>query len=177
LHGFRRKPFLHEKSNTILAWRAGFSGMEAKKIAHANTPPEVAEIVNGDAVGVRGAEQCSDAGSHDRRNRNVLLLQYFENSQMREAAGETAAESQSDSTLKICAWNTALRSACSAFATSLRSAVGRHEASLARRSAANNEAEVLKFRYSRTLSQSLHKIVPQRLTVLLSYEIVASVPL
>jgi len=109
--------------------------------------------VNCDAVGVRGAEQGSDARSHDGRDWNVLLLQDFEDSQMREAAGEAAAEGQSDSGLKICAWNTALRSGPMASAALLRSAVGCHEASLARRFAADNEAEVLKFRYSRTLSQ------------------------
>jgi hypothetical protein len=40
-----------------------------------------------------------------------------------------------------------------------------------------NEAEVPGFQYSRTCTDSGHKFVPQRLTVLLSYRFVASVPL
>jgi len=70
---------------------------------------------------------------------------------MGEAPGETAAKREHNSGCGVRSRNVALPSASFSFAISLRITQGRHIASLAGRHADGNEAEVLNFRYSRTV--------------------------
>lgn len=98
---------------------------------------------------------------------------------MGEASGKAPAERKRDSGPRSLTNRGALVKSARGFTIGggFVCAKVRHAGSLRWRGGWNNEAAVLFDRYSRTLSFFDRKIVPQRPTVLLSYRIVAYVPL
>ena len=82
----------------------------------------------------------------------MFVLQDVENAEVRETAREAAAQRENHAGGRICAGNVSLRGAVAAFSSVPGFDESCHNASLARRYALGNEAEVLNARYSRTLS-------------------------
>jgi hypothetical protein len=70
--------------------------MKAEKVADPDTPSKIAKVTKGDTVGVGCAEQGPDTCSDDCRNEYLLLLENFQNAQMRESAGEATTQGKCD---------------------------------------------------------------------------------
>ena len=116
--------------------------------------PEIAKVAQGNAVRVGRAEQGPDAGADDGGDRDALLFEDFQNTQVREAPGEAATQGQGDPRCRsqqprFCA--IAVRGCRLTIEVWLGTTRGRHAASLARWYGGGNEAEVPDFRYSRYL--------------------------
>jgi hypothetical protein len=148
------KPLLHKLADAILPsfLSSRVRVMEAEKIAKANAPAKVAQVARGNAVGVSGAEQATDACAYDGGDGNLLLFKYFEDAQVRKPTREAAAQGNCDPRSRVPSRESA-QSRLSAWAATgvwLGGARIRHAASLAGGQGASNKTEVLDFRYLST---------------------------
>ena len=125
--------------------------MKAEKIA--NAPAKIAQIAQRNSVRVGRSEQGANACAYDSRNGQALLLEYFQNSQVCKASGESAAQRKSDSKSIISTGrNARLQSVVGLpIGAGLGNAERWHETSLRMRDEQNNEADVPVVKYSRTL--------------------------
>ena len=93
------KPFLDKLTDAIssLCPRIRSSRPKAQKIANAHAPAKIAEIADRNAVRIGRPEQRANACAYDIGYGQALLFEKFQNSQMCEASGKSAAQSQCNS--------------------------------------------------------------------------------
>ncbi len=96
LHSSGAEPFLYKLADAILPPLALLRLMKAEEVANADLPPKIAKVAQGNAVRVSCAKQGPDTGAYDGGDRDVFLLQDFQDTQVRKASGEAAAQGQGD---------------------------------------------------------------------------------
>ncbi len=96
------KPLLHKLAYSVIALRLRLRLMEANEVANSHVASQFAKFADGNSVGKRGAEQTSDACSHDPGDRDLFLFKNFDYAQVSKPAGEPATQGQHHAGRVIC---------------------------------------------------------------------------
>ena len=74
------EPFFYKRTDAVLPLRSPLRVclVKAEEVSHSDAASQVAKITNGNAVSIGRAKQCPDTRAHDDGNRDLLLLEDFE---------------------------------------------------------------------------------------------------